>query len=200
VATKNKLKGDEFLAKNKQVPGVTTLSNGLQYKVLKEGAGEMPKTNDSAIVNYKGTLIDGTVFDQKDGYTNRPGQTIKGWAEILPLMKTGSKWEVTIPSDLAYGAQGRRGTIGPNSVLVFDLELVAIAPPAPAPAPTPVANRPAAPSPHLAPPGTPGPPSPPSPTGTSTPVVSGQIIKVPSADELKKGAKIEVITNAPNSQ
>jgi len=91
MASQNKLKGEQFLAQNAKAPGITVLSNGLQYKVLKEGSGEMPKTNDTVVVNYKGTLIDGTVFDQRDGFTNRvTGQTIKGWSEILPLMKTGS--------------------------------------------------------------------------------------------------------------
>ena len=200
VATRNKTKGDEYLAKNKQASGVTTLSNGLQYKVLKEGTGELPKTNDTVVVNYKGALIDGTVFDQKDGFTNRVvGQTIKGWSEILPLMKTGSKWEVTIPPDLGYGVRGNRG-IAANSVLVFDMELVSICPPGSIPAPTPVANRPPMTSPHPLPTGPSMPPVPGGTNTTTTPVVSGQIIKVPSAEELKKGAKIEVITNAPNSQ
>jgi FKBP-type peptidyl-prolyl cis-trans isomerase FklB len=198
----NKAKGEEFLAKNGKEPGVTTLTNGLQYKVIKAGTGEMPKLTDTVTVNYKGSLIDGTVFDQKDGFTTPvKGRTIKGWTEILPLMKTGSKWEVAIPADLGYGPRGMQPKIGPNSVLVFDMELVSIAPPAPAPAPGAAAAnaqpRPATPGaatqvPH-------GPP--PTPPGTTnTPVVSGQIIMVPSADDLKKGKKIEVITNVPSSQ
>jgi FKBP-type peptidyl-prolyl cis-trans isomerase FklB len=190
VATKNKTKGDEYLAKNKLATGVTALPNGLQYKVIKEGTGEMPKTNETVIVSYKGTLVDGTVFDQNEHFsTPVTGRTIKGWSEILPMMKTGSKWEVVIPPDLGYGPRGTRG-IGPNSVLIFEMELLSIAPPAP-PAP-PNTNRPAATIPHPAPPGA-G-----ATASTTTPVVSGQIIKVPSADELKKGAKIEVITNAPS--
>jgi FKBP-type peptidyl-prolyl cis-trans isomerase FklB len=192
MASQNKLKGEQFLAQNAKAPGITVLSNGLQYKVLKEGSGEMPKTNDTVVVNYKGTLIDGTVFDQRDGFTNRvTGQTIKGWSEILPLMKTGSKWQVTIPSELGYGARGPQ-KIGPNAVLVFDMELVSILPPSAVPAPTPVVNQPPVPASH------PMPPAPPAANANTTPVVSGQIIKVPSAEELKKGAKIEVITNAPN--
>jgi FKBP-type peptidyl-prolyl cis-trans isomerase len=187
--TENKVKGEEYLAKNGKAPGVTTLTNGLQYKVIKEGTGPMPKPTDTVTVAYTGKLIDGTEFDHNDHFpTPVTGRTIKGWSEILPLMKTGSKWEVTIPSDLAYGARGGP-KIGPNSVLVFDMELLSIAAPAPA------ATNPGAPGAAQAPH-----PAPPMPPSSTTPVVSGQIIKVPSAEELKKGAKIEVITNAPNSQ
>jgi len=198
VAAFNKTNGEAFLAKNAKAPGVKTLTNGLQYKVLKEGSGPMPKPTDTVNVNYKGSLIDGTVFDQRDNF-NAPvtGRTIKGWSEILPLMKTGSKWEVTIPSDLGYGVSGNgaRGPqrIGPNTVLIFDMELLSIAAPPKAPAATPAPASNQAPAPALH-------PAPPAPATTTTPVVSGQIIKVPSADELKKGAKIEVITNAPNGQ
>jgi FKBP-type peptidyl-prolyl cis-trans isomerase FklB len=196
LAAENKAKGEAFLAKNGKVPGVTTLPNGIQYKVLKEGSGAMPKTNDSVIVSYKGSLIDGTVFDQNEHFTTPvTGRTIKGWSEILPLMKTGAKWEVTIPSDLAYGMRAPP-KIGPNAVLVFDMELLSISEPPSAPKPAPAPASP----PHAAlvnpPPFTPG--GPPAPPGATTPVVSGQIIKVPSAEELKKGAKIEVITNVPN--
>jgi FKBP-type peptidyl-prolyl cis-trans isomerase FklB len=186
----NKTKGEEYLAKNGKAPGVTTLPNGIQYRVLKEGTGEMPKPTDNVTVSYKGSLTDGTVFDQNDHFpTAVTGRTIKGWSAILPMMKTGSKWEVTIPSELAYAQRGFAPKIGPDAVLIFEMELLSIAPPAPA-----STNHPApfsAQGPH---------PGPPTPPGTSTPVVSGQIIKVPSADELKKGAKIEVITNVPNQQ
>jgi FKBP-type peptidyl-prolyl cis-trans isomerase FklB len=186
--TENKAKGEEFLAKNAKAPGVTSLTNGLEYKVLKEGAGDMPKPTDIVTVSYKGSLIDGTVFDQNEHFTTPvTGKTIKGWSEILPLMKTGSKWEVTIPADLGYGARGFAPKIGPNCALVFDLELLSVSAPSAAPPATPASAQ----APH---------PGPPTPPGTTTPVVSGQIIKVPSAEELKKGAKIEVITNAPNSQ
>ncbi len=106
------------------------------------------------------------------------------------MMNTGSKYEVTIPADLGYGARGFPPKIGPNSVLIFDMELISISAAPPAPAAT-------APSTHNTPP---APPAPGAPGSTTTPVVSGQIIKVPSAEELKKGAKIEVITNAPNTQ
>jgi FKBP-type peptidyl-prolyl cis-trans isomerase FklB len=179
-----KAKGEEYLTKNGKDPAVKTLPNGLQYKVLKEGTGDMPKPTDSVTVAYKGSLVDGTVFDQKDVFpTAVTGRTIKGWSEILPLMKTGSKWEVVIPPDLGYGPRGMPPKIGPNAVLIFEMELLSIT----------------APTPPLSPATGSHPPSPLTPTATTTPVVSGQIIKVPSADELKKGAKIEVITNVPNN-
>jgi FKBP-type peptidyl-prolyl cis-trans isomerase len=187
LAAENKSKGDEFLAKNAKDPAVKTLPNGLQYKILKDGTGDMPKSSDSVVVSYKGSLVDGTVFDHNDHFpTPVTGRTIKGWSEILPLMKTGTKWQVVIPPELGYGARGFPPKIGPESVLIFDMELLSIAPPStnsvPAPGPAPHAS------------------APPGPAATNnTPVVSGQIIKVPSADELKKGAKIEVITNVPNN-
>ncbi|HEY3862165.1 MAG TPA: FKBP-type peptidyl-prolyl cis-trans isomerase [Verrucomicrobiae bacterium] len=194
VADKNKAAGEAYLAKNGKVPGVTTLPDGLEYKVMKEGAGPKPLPTDSVVVNYKGSLTDGTVFDQRDGFkTKVTGQTIPGWTAILPLMNTGSKWEVTIPSAMAYGMRGPR-SIGPNSVLIFEMELVSIAPPEPA-APPKASNAPPI-SPVFRPSASGTPPIPPG-VG-ATPVVSGQIIKVPSAEELKKGAKIEVITNAPS--
>jgi FKBP-type peptidyl-prolyl cis-trans isomerase FklB len=201
VAGLNKAKGEEYLAKNGKAPGVTTLPSGLQYKVLKEGTGEKPKPTDTVVVAYKGTMTDGSVFDQNDKFTTPvTGHTIKGWSDILPMMKTGSKWEVTIPSDLAYGARGPQ-KIGPNAVLIFDMEWLSIAPPsatpaptAPKPGPTPISTRPPGAAVNSAP------PAPGAPATTTTPVVSGQIIKVPSKAELDKGAKIEVITNVPNSQ
>ena len=191
----NKLKGAEYLAKNAKATGVTALTNGLQYKVLKEGTGPKPKPTDTVTVSYKGSLIDGTVFDQNEHFTTPvTGRTIKGWSEILPLMNTGSKYEVTIPADLGYSQRGFPPKIGPNCVLIFEMELISVASPPPAP-PAPAMLPPT--SLHALPP---GPPIPGAPGATTTPVVSGQIIKVPSADELKKGAKIEVITNDPNTQ
>jgi FKBP-type peptidyl-prolyl cis-trans isomerase FklB len=185
--SENKAKGDDYLAKNAKDPAVKTLPNGLQYKVLKDGAGAMPKPTDTVVVGYKGSLIDGTVFDQKAVFTNKvTGQTIKGWTEILPLMKTGSKWEIVVPPDLGYGARGYPPKISPNSVLIFELELLSIAAPSATPSAPPAPSVTSHPAPPTA-----------STGATTTPVVSGQIIKVPSADELKKGAKIEVITNAP---
>jgi len=175
----NRIKGEEYLAKNAKLDGVKTLPSGLQYKVLKDGSGEMPATNDTVTVSYTGKLIDGTQFDQNEHFTTPvTGRTIKGWSEILPLMKVGSKWEVVIPSNLGYGPRGNGPKIGPNSVLIFEMELLSVTPKPP----TPAAAVPA------------------PPVSTGTPVVSGQIIKVPSAEELKKGAKIEVITNVPPGQ
>ena len=192
----NKVKGEEYLAKNAKAPGITALTNGLQYKVLKEGTGQKPKPTDTVTVSYKGSLIDGTVFDQNEHFTTPvTGRTIKGWSEILPMMNTGSKYEVTIPAELGYAARGFPPKIGPNCVLIFDMELISIsAAPTPPPAPAPPAPSTSL---HNTPP---APPIPGAPGSTTTPVVSGQIIKVPSAEELKKGAKIEVITNAPNTQ
>jgi FKBP-type peptidyl-prolyl cis-trans isomerase FklB len=190
----NKAKGDEYMAQNAKAVGVTTLPNGIQYKVLKEGTGDMPKTNESVTVAYKGHLIDGTVFDQNEHF-NTPvtGRTIKGWSAILPMMKTGSKWEITIPPDMAYAARGFPPKIGPNCTLVFEMELLAIAPPSSPPTSAKPGSPPLAQTPITG-------PVPPSPPGAATPVVSGQIIKVPSAEDLKKGAKIEVITNVPSAQ
>ncbi|HEX3719489.1 MAG TPA: FKBP-type peptidyl-prolyl cis-trans isomerase [Verrucomicrobiae bacterium] len=174
----NKAKGEAFLAKNASEAGVKSLPNGLQYKVLQEGTGAMPGPKDSVTVKYTGTTIDGAVFDQNDKFaTQVTGRTIKGWSEVLPLMKVGSRWQVFIPADMAYGTRGYPPKIAPNAVLIFDMELLSDTPPPVAPTIKPTAAG-----------------APPSPT---TPVVSGQIIKVPSAEELKKGAKIEVITNPP---
>jgi len=129
LGEKNKKEGDAFLAKNKKLEGVKTLPSGLQYKVITEGKGKSPKASDTVTVNYNGTLIDGTEFDSsyKRGQpaTFPVGGVIKGWTEALQLMKEGSKWQLIIPADLAYGEQGRPG-IPPNSVLIFDVELVSI--------------------------------------------------------------------------
>jgi FKBP-type peptidyl-prolyl cis-trans isomerase FklB len=126
----NKKAGDQFLAANKAKPGVVTLPSGLQYTVVKAGTGPKPKATDTVTVNYRGTLIDGTEFDssQKHGEaaTLGVGQVIKGWTEALQLMPVGSKWQLVIPPDLAYGSNGAGGVIGPNSTLVFDIELLSI--------------------------------------------------------------------------
>jgi FKBP-type peptidyl-prolyl cis-trans isomerase FklB len=129
LGEKNKKEGDAFLAKNKKLEGVKTLQSGLQYKVITEGKGKSPKASDTVTVNYVGTLIDGTEFDSsyKRGQpvTFPVGGVIKGWTEALQLMKEGSKWQLVIPADLAYGEQGRPG-IPPNSVLIFEVELISI--------------------------------------------------------------------------
>lgn len=163
----NKQEGEKFLTENKTKPGVITLPSGLQYKVLVEGSGESPKSNDVVTANYRGTLIDGTEFDS----SNKSGQPlvrpanmlIKGWTEALQLMKPGAKWQLFIPPDLAYGERGSGAQIGPNAALIFEMELVSFKPPSPAPAVAP-----------------------------AQPVTS-DIIKVPSKEELEKGAKIQIL-------
>jgi FKBP-type peptidyl-prolyl cis-trans isomerase FklB len=130
VALKAK-EGETFLAENKKKEGVTTLPSGLQYKVLKQGTGKSPKATDTVSVNYEGRLIDNTVFDSsaKQGapVSFPVNGVIKGFSEALQLMKVGSKWQVYLPSNLAYGASPPPGSqIGPNSPLIFDLELVEV--------------------------------------------------------------------------
>jgi FKBP-type peptidyl-prolyl cis-trans isomerase FklB len=130
VGDANKKEGDAFLAENKTKEGVVTLPSGLQYKILKEGAGPKPSATDSVVCNYKGTLIDNTEFDSsyKRGQpaTFPVGQVIKGWTEVLQLMPVGSKWQVWVPSELGYGPRGPGGAIGPNSTLIFEIELLSI--------------------------------------------------------------------------
>jgi FKBP-type peptidyl-prolyl cis-trans isomerase len=169
-AATNKIQAETFLATNKNNPGVTTMEDGLQYRVITDGTGATPTINDSVMVNYRGTLLDGTEFDS----TLKSGQprmlsvkgVVPGWTEALLHMKVGSKWQVFIPPNLGYGQAGRPG-IPQNSLLIFDMELVSVVVP-------PAAG-----------------PRPPS----SNPPVTSDIIKVPSAEELKRGAQIEIITN-----
>ena len=126
--------GDKFLAANAKKPGVKVLPSGLQYKVIKAGQGEVPKATDEVEVIYEGRLIDGTVFDatSKHGGAKtdkfRAGNLIKGWTEALTTMPVGSKWQIYIPYELAYGER-QAGQIPPYSTLVFDLELVSIVKP-----------------------------------------------------------------------
>ncbi len=174
AAEKNNKEGAAFLEENKNKPGVktkeVTLADGkkaeLQYKILKEGTGAKPATNDIVTVNYRGTLLNGKEFDSsaKRGQPAKFPVTrvIKGWTEALLMMPVGSKWELYIPSVLAYGDNGGPG-IEPGSTLIFEVELVSTEPMAPPP--QPASNQP----------------------------LTSDIIRVPSADELKKGAKIEVI-------
>jgi FKBP-type peptidyl-prolyl cis-trans isomerase FklB len=126
----NKKAGDAFLAANKTKEGVVTLPSGLQYKILTQGTGPKPTASDSVVCNYKGTLLDHTEFDSsiKRGQpaTFGVGQVIKGWTEALQLMPVGSKWQLFIPSDLAYGARGPSPAIGPNATLIFEVELLSI--------------------------------------------------------------------------
>jgi len=132
AATKNKKEGDDFLAANKAKPGVKSTADGLQYKVITPGTGPKPTAADTVTVNYRGTLINGKEFDSsyKRGQpaTFPVGQIIKGWTEALQLMPVGSKWQLFIPADLAYGDRGAGPDIGPNSTLMFEVELLSIAP------------------------------------------------------------------------
>jgi FKBP-type peptidyl-prolyl cis-trans isomerase FklB len=163
-AGKNKNEGEAFLAANKAKEGVISLPSGLQYKVITNGTGPKPSTNDTVSVHYRGTLIDGTEFDSSLGKPQpasfRVTGVIRGWTEALQLMPVGSKWQLTIPSELAYQERGSPPKIGPNAVLQFEVELIGI-------------KEAAQPAPQ--------------------PVVTSDIIKVPSKAELEKGAKIEVI-------
>lgn len=130
AAEENTAAGKKFLEENGKKEGVVTTKSGLQYKVIEEGKGEKPTATDKITAHYHGTLIDGTVFDSS---VNRgePIQfpvsgVIAGWTEALQLMPVGSKWRLFIPSDLAYGERGAGGDIGPNSTLIFDVELISI--------------------------------------------------------------------------
>ena len=130
MAETNKKDGDAFLAENKTKAGVVTQPSGLQYKVLAEGTGPKPTAADSVVCNYKGTLLDGTEFDSSAKHggpaTFPVSGVIKGWTEALQLMPVGSKWQLFVPSDLAYGQRGAGGGIAPNSTLIFEVELVSI--------------------------------------------------------------------------
>ena len=158
ASSKNREAGAAFLAENAKKDGVKTTASGLQYKVLTEGKGEIPKENHQVSVNYRGTLIDGTEFDSSYK-RNQPATfgvtgVIRGWTEALLMMPVGSKWQVFIPADIAYGDQQKGPLIQPGSTLIFEMELLS--------------------------------------TKGPEPIVS-DIIKVPSAEEMKKGAKIETL-------
>ena len=180
IADGNKAKGEAFLAENKTKPGVVALPSGLQYKVLTEGSGNSPKSNDVVKVNYRGTLLDGTEFDSSYK-RNQPAsfaanRVIRGWTEALQLMKPGAKWQLFIPANLAYGERGSPPNIGGNETLIFEVDLISFEPPPPPAtnAPPPAVST----APGLRP--------------ANQPVTS-DIIKVPSKEEMDKGAKIEVI-------
>jgi FKBP-type peptidyl-prolyl cis-trans isomerase len=131
MADKNKSEGEAYLAANKSKEGVVTLPSGLQYNILTEGKGPKPTATDSVVCNYRGTLINGTEFDssykRKEPATFGVSQVIKGWTEALQLMPVGSKWQLVIPSNLAYGERGEpRGGIEPNATLIFEVELLSI--------------------------------------------------------------------------
>ncbi len=177
IAAKNRNEGDAFLAANKEKPGVKVtevkLPNGksveMQYKILTKGTGPVPKPTDLVRVNYRGTTIDGKEFDSTAKHGGQPSKfpvtgMIRGWTAALEMMPVGSKWEIYVPSSLAYGDYGRGPAIQPGATLIFDIELLGIA--------TPTA-----------------------PPAKAQPLTS-DIIKVPSAEDLKKGAKIQVIPAA----
>ncbi len=179
---KNAAEGEKFLAENKKKEGVKTTESGLQYKVLKEGAGESPKATDMVVTNYKGTLLDGTEFDssykRNEPATFPVNRVIKGWTEALLMMKPGSKYQLFIPASLAYGERGAGRDIGPNSTLIFEVELVSIKAPDPTPTPPPpgAAIKPstapaavASITPATKAPGTPAGGAPPAPIAKSSP-------------------------------
>jgi FKBP-type peptidyl-prolyl cis-trans isomerase len=130
ISDANKQAGEQFLATNKTREGVVTLPSGLQYKVIKQGDGPKPTATDTVETNYRGTLINGTEFDSSykrgEPATFPVNQVIKGWTEALQLMPVGSKWQLFIPADLAYGPRSPSPEIGPNSALIFDIELLSI--------------------------------------------------------------------------
>jgi len=174
TAEKNHKEGEAFLAENKMKPGMKTvevkLPDGtmaeMQYIVFTEGTGAIPKSNDTVVVNYRGTLINGKEFDNSAKRGGQPAKfpvnrVVRGWTEALQMMKVGSKWQIYLPSSLAYGDNGYGPTIEPGTTLIFEMELTGIDAPQAAAAP-------------------------PAP-------LTSDIIRVPSAEELKKGAKIEVI-------
>jgi FKBP-type peptidyl-prolyl cis-trans isomerase FklB len=164
MAVTNLAQSREFLEQNKSQSGVVELPSGLQYRVLEEGEGASPRATDLVTVHYRGTLIDGTEFDS----SHRRGQpanfnvsnVIPGWTEGLQLMKPGARYEFFIPPNLAYGERGSGPNIGPNSALIFDVELISFQSQPAASAPQPVTS---------------------------------DIIKVPSKEEMERGAQIEVI-------
>lgn len=131
LAEQNQKSGETFLAKNKDKPGIKVLDSGLQYRIVEEGQGSHPKEGDTIIAHYKGWLLDGTEFDSSYK-RNAPiefkmNNVILGWQEALKLMKPGSKWEIFVPSNLAYGARGAGNVIGPNQTLIFEIHFISTA-------------------------------------------------------------------------
>lgn len=130
AAEKNAQEGEAFLSENGKKEGIVTLPSGLQYRIITEGTGKSPAETDSVTVHYRGTLIDGTEFDssyKRDEPVTFPvGGVIAGWTEALQLMKEGAKWELFIPSSLAYGERGAPPVIGPNATLLFEVELISV--------------------------------------------------------------------------
>ena len=164
LAERNKTAGERFLADNKRQPGVVALPSGLQYKVIQPGNGPGPALNDKVVVHYRGSLLNGTEFDNsyKRGTPSLipVGDVMRGWGEALQLMSVGAKWQLFIPSELAYGAGGFPDfKVGPNETLLFDAELIEIRPP----------------------------------VASSSQPVTSDIVRVPSVEEMAKGAQIEII-------
>jgi len=130
MATQNKEEGEAFLAENAKKEGIVVTESGLQYKIIEPGEGDSPGPNDVATVHYRGTLTDGKQFDSSydrgQPATFPVGGVIAGWTEALQLMKPGAKWQLFIPSELAYGPRGAGPDIGPNAVLTFDVELISV--------------------------------------------------------------------------
>lgn len=130
VMNEKQAEAKAFMEKNAKKKGVVTTDSGLQYEILKEGDGATPTENDKVIANYKGTLIDGTVFDSSydrgEPATFPVNGVIQGWQEALKMMKEGSKWRIVVPANLAYGPRGAGNLIGPNETLIFEIELIAI--------------------------------------------------------------------------
>jgi FKBP-type peptidyl-prolyl cis-trans isomerase FklB len=156
LGEKNLKEGQAFLAANRDKPGVVTLPDGLEYKVLTQGNGPTPRANDKVVCQYRGTLLDGTEFDSSakhGGNATLPvgGNMIRGWTQVLEMMPVGSKWQIFIPPDLAYGERGAGQVIGPNATIIFDVQLIAIQPPSAEPA------QPSSPNPNRVPPNTPPP-------------------------------------------
>ncbi|MBU6411073.1 MAG: FKBP-type peptidyl-prolyl cis-trans isomerase [Verrucomicrobia bacterium] len=169
IALENKIQGAKFLAENKKKPDVHTLPDGLEYKIITDGKGPRPASNDVVTVNYRGTLINGSEFDST-ARRGEPAQfplndVIRGWTEALERMPVGSLWKIYIPSDLAYGAAGRPPQIPANSTLIFTVQLISATPPGARP-PAPPPMRP----------------------------LTSDIIAVPSAKELKQGKKPYMLT------
>src|SRR4030095_12300175 len=160
LGEKNKTAGAKYLEENKKNSGVKTTASGLQYKIIKDGTGAQPKSTDMVTVNYRGTLIDGTklysTYRRGHPATFPVNVVIKGWTEALQLMKQGSKYQLVIPANLAYGERAMGADIGPNSTLIFEVELQEVKPP-----PTPAPQG----SPKAVPAGSPK-PAPPSPAPT----------------------------------
>ncbi|MFQ5661087.1 MAG: FKBP-type peptidyl-prolyl cis-trans isomerase [Gammaproteobacteria bacterium] len=130
LGEKNRIEGDKFLAENRKKPGIVELPSGLQYKILRKGTGKKPTLDDTVLVQYKGSLLNGKVFDSSYS-RGKPTSlvlhdVIKGWQEALTMMETGAKWQIFVPSRLAYGEQSAGPDIKPNSALIFDIELISI--------------------------------------------------------------------------